>query len=89
MHPTLGGTPVIVVEGVARDVVHAASHRARTSASSVAESADVGNDTTCTLRVYGERRAKEKAMATVSVRYIVDDVDAAIAFYCEQLGFRR
>jgi catechol 2,3-dioxygenase-like lactoylglutathione lyase family enzyme len=26
-------------------------------------------------------------MATVSVRYIVDDVDAAIAFYCEQLGF--
>ena len=26
-------------------------------------------------------------MATVSVRYIVDDVDAAIAFYREQLGF--
>jgi catechol 2,3-dioxygenase-like lactoylglutathione lyase family enzyme len=26
-------------------------------------------------------------MATVSVRYIVHDVDAAIAFYCEQLGF--
>jgi catechol 2,3-dioxygenase-like lactoylglutathione lyase family enzyme len=26
-------------------------------------------------------------MATVSVRYIVDDVDAAIAFYGEQLGF--
>ena len=26
-------------------------------------------------------------MATVSVRYIVDDVDAAIAFYCEHLGF--
>ncbi|MGH2856344.1 MAG: VOC family protein [Solirubrobacteraceae bacterium] len=26
-------------------------------------------------------------MATVSVRYIVDDVDAAIAFYCAQLGF--
>jgi catechol 2,3-dioxygenase-like lactoylglutathione lyase family enzyme len=26
-------------------------------------------------------------MATVSVRYIVDDVDAAIAFYCDQLGF--
>ena len=26
-------------------------------------------------------------MARVSVRYIVDDVDAAIAFYCEQLGF--
>jgi catechol 2,3-dioxygenase-like lactoylglutathione lyase family enzyme len=26
-------------------------------------------------------------MATVSVRYIVNDVDEAIAFYCEQLGF--
>jgi catechol 2,3-dioxygenase-like lactoylglutathione lyase family enzyme len=26
-------------------------------------------------------------MATVSVRYVVDDVDAAIAFYCERLGF--
>jgi catechol 2,3-dioxygenase-like lactoylglutathione lyase family enzyme len=26
-------------------------------------------------------------MASVSVRYIVDDVDAAIAFYCGQLGF--
>ncbi len=28
-------------------------------------------------------------MATVSVRYIVDDVDAAIAFYCDQLGFKE
>jgi catechol 2,3-dioxygenase-like lactoylglutathione lyase family enzyme len=28
------------------------------------------------------------AMATVSVRYIVHDVDAAIAFYTEHLGFR-
>ncbi len=28
-------------------------------------------------------------MATVSVRYIVDDVDAAIAFYCGQLEFRE
>jgi catechol 2,3-dioxygenase-like lactoylglutathione lyase family enzyme len=27
------------------------------------------------------------AVATVSVRYIVDDVDAAIAFYCQRLGF--
>lgn len=27
-------------------------------------------------------------MATVSVRYIVDDVDAAIAFYSQHLGFR-
>jgi catechol 2,3-dioxygenase-like lactoylglutathione lyase family enzyme len=26
-------------------------------------------------------------MPTVSVRYIVDDVDAAIAFYCGELGF--
>jgi len=26
-------------------------------------------------------------MASVSVRYIVNDVDAAIAFYCQQLGF--
>ena len=26
-------------------------------------------------------------MATVSVRYIVNDVDAAIAFYCQHLGF--
>jgi catechol 2,3-dioxygenase-like lactoylglutathione lyase family enzyme len=26
-------------------------------------------------------------MATVSVRYIVDDVDAAIAFYTQRLGF--
>jgi catechol 2,3-dioxygenase-like lactoylglutathione lyase family enzyme len=26
-------------------------------------------------------------MATVSVRYIVDDVDAAIDFYCDRLGF--
>jgi catechol 2,3-dioxygenase-like lactoylglutathione lyase family enzyme len=28
-------------------------------------------------------------MATVSVRYIVDDVDEAIGFYCEQLGFHE
>lgn len=27
-------------------------------------------------------------MATVQVRYIVDDVDAAIPFYVDQLGFR-
>ena len=26
-------------------------------------------------------------MATVSVRYIVEDVDAAIAFYRDRLGF--
>jgi catechol 2,3-dioxygenase-like lactoylglutathione lyase family enzyme len=28
-------------------------------------------------------------MATVSVRYIVDDVDAAISFYCGYLGFHE
>ncbi len=28
-------------------------------------------------------------MATVSVRYIVHDVDAAIDFYCERLGFHE
>jgi catechol 2,3-dioxygenase-like lactoylglutathione lyase family enzyme len=28
-------------------------------------------------------------MATISVRYIVDDVDAAIDFYCRQLGFQE
>ncbi|MGH3096902.1 MAG: VOC family protein [Streptosporangiales bacterium] len=28
-------------------------------------------------------------MATVSVRYIVDDVDAAIDFYCRHLGFEE
>jgi catechol 2,3-dioxygenase-like lactoylglutathione lyase family enzyme len=28
-------------------------------------------------------------MATVSVRYIVDDVDAGISFYCHCLGFEE
>ena len=28
-------------------------------------------------------------MATVSIRYIVNDVDEAIAFYCGQLGFHE
>jgi catechol 2,3-dioxygenase-like lactoylglutathione lyase family enzyme len=28
-------------------------------------------------------------MASVSVRYIVDDVAAAIAFYCQHLGFQE
>src|SRR5947208_8976423 len=28
-------------------------------------------------------------MASVQVRYIVNDVDAAIAFYCQHLGFRE
>src|SRR3954447_2347345 len=30
---------------------------------------------------------EESAVAAVSVRYIVDDVDAAIGFYCGHLGF--
>lgn len=28
-------------------------------------------------------------MPTVSIRYIVDDVDAAIDFYCQRLGFNE
>src|SRR2546425_1474137 len=28
-------------------------------------------------------------MATVQVRYIVNDVDAAIVFYCQHLGFKE
>jgi catechol 2,3-dioxygenase-like lactoylglutathione lyase family enzyme len=28
-------------------------------------------------------------MASIQVRYIVNDVDAAIKFYCEQLGFHE
>ena len=28
-------------------------------------------------------------MPSVSVRYIVDDVDAAIEFYCRRLGFEE
>jgi len=35
------------------------------------------------------RRYAPGVMAKVSVRYIVDDVDAAIAFYCGQLGFNE
>jgi catechol 2,3-dioxygenase-like lactoylglutathione lyase family enzyme len=35
------------------------------------------------------RRKEDREMATVSVRYIVDDVDAALAFYCRHLGFRE
>jgi catechol 2,3-dioxygenase-like lactoylglutathione lyase family enzyme len=33
------------------------------------------------------KRRELAPVATVSVRYIVDDVDAAIAFYCLHLGF--
>src|SRR6185312_7568975 len=35
------------------------------------------------------RRYAPGVMAKVSVRYIVDDVDAAIEFYCRQLGFQE
>jgi catechol 2,3-dioxygenase-like lactoylglutathione lyase family enzyme len=31
----------------------------------------------------------ELSMATVQVRYIVNDVDAALAFYCRHLGFQE
>ena len=36
-----------------------------------------------------ERLPRSEQMSTVSVRYIVDDVDAAIDFYCGQLGFEQ
>jgi catechol 2,3-dioxygenase-like lactoylglutathione lyase family enzyme len=32
---------------------------------------------------------EEHHVATVQVRYIVNDVDAAIAFYCQHLGFKE
>jgi catechol 2,3-dioxygenase-like lactoylglutathione lyase family enzyme len=32
---------------------------------------------------------EEACMASVQVRYIVHDVDAAIAFYCQHLGFHE
>jgi catechol 2,3-dioxygenase-like lactoylglutathione lyase family enzyme len=34
-------------------------------------------------------RKEQKTVSTVSVRYIVNDVDAAIGFYCGRLGFRE
>jgi catechol 2,3-dioxygenase-like lactoylglutathione lyase family enzyme len=34
-----------------------------------------------------ENEGGSRPVSTVSVRYIVNDVDAAIAFYCENLGF--
>ena len=36
-----------------------------------------------------ELEREEELMATVSVRYIVNDVDRAIDFYCDQLGFHE
>jgi hypothetical protein len=35
------------------------------------------------------RRSRSHTLATVSVRYVVDDVDDAIAFYCRYLGFEE
>jgi catechol 2,3-dioxygenase-like lactoylglutathione lyase family enzyme len=35
------------------------------------------------------RRAWRQLVATVTVRYIVDDVEASIDFYCRRLGFRE
>lgn len=41
-------------------------------------------------RIYSvDKDERRPHMATVSIRYIVDDVDAAIAFYCQHLGFRE
>jgi catechol 2,3-dioxygenase-like lactoylglutathione lyase family enzyme len=34
-------------------------------------------------------KREETQMAKVSVRYIVDDVDVAIDFYCRELGFHE
>src|SRR5690349_2063729 len=42
--------------------------------------------TTCAPRRC-DARPEEIAMASVSVRYIVDDVDDAIRFYVDRLGF--
>src|SRR6187200_2426502 len=36
-----------------------------------------------------EGRGRRPIMTAASVRYIVDDMDAAIEFYCEHLGFDR
>ena len=43
----------------------------------------------CGHSEYREHNAEERAMATASVRYIVQDVDAAIAFYTRHLGFNE
>ena len=37
----------------------------------------------------GDHRPVQGAMAKVSVRYFVDDVNAAIDFYCRELGFHE
>src|SRR5215469_12602420 len=40
-------------------------------------------------RLPGPPGGGNAVMATVSVRYFVDDVDEAIRFYCENLGFQE
>src|SRR5689334_23707549 len=40
-------------------------------------------------RRQAESRRGAAAMATVSIRYSVDDVDRSIDFYCTHLGFRE
>jgi catechol 2,3-dioxygenase-like lactoylglutathione lyase family enzyme len=43
-----------------------------------------------TAQVYDAGDGDEgDVMASVSVRYIVEDVEAAIAFYCDELDFRQ
>jgi len=37
----------------------------------------------------GDASGREAVVATVTVRYIVDDVDASIDFYCRHLGFHE
>src|SRR2546430_779597 len=49
--------------------------------------AALSRSTSRTVPCTPETTREENQMATVSVRYIVDDVDATIAFYCGQLGF--
>src|SRR6185437_1977200 len=43
----------------------------------------------CLMNGSPEGDREEGSMATVQVRYIVNDVDAAIAFYCQHLGFKE
>jgi catechol 2,3-dioxygenase-like lactoylglutathione lyase family enzyme len=46
-------------------------------------------DTGHEVRRGARRRTLRGVLAKVSVRYIVDDVDAAIDFYCRLLGFHE
>lgn len=41
------------------------------------------------MKIFHGNRNGERGMTKVQVRYIVHDVDAAIAFYCQHLGFRE